>query len=104
MELAAESNANSLAILIYRALAAKGRNGFACLLAESNQDGVINDPVAARQFIPQGEFCLIGRFCFNVVQPVGNPVHMGINTNRIFAVSKRDNKIGCFTSDAFDAQ
>jgi hypothetical protein len=74
------------------------------LPSESNKDGVINDPVAARQFIPQGEFCLIGRFCFNVAQSIGNSVHMGIDTNGIFAISKRDNKVGGFATDSFNAQ
>ena len=104
MGLAAQSNTNSITILIYRALTAERRNGFACLPAKSNHDGVINNPVAAWQFFPQGKFRLIRCFCFNIAQPVGNPVHMGINTNGILTISKRNNKVGGFTANAFDAQ
>jgi hypothetical protein len=101
---AADSDANPVAVFIYRALTAKGRNGFACLAAKGNHDGVINNPVTSRQFFPQGKFRLFGRSCFNVAQSVGNSVHMRIDTNGVLAVSKRNNKIGCFAANAFYAQ
>ena len=101
-KLPAQGNSNPIAIHIYRALTAKRRNGLACLAAKSNHDGVINNPVATRQFFPQSEFGLLRCFCFHVAQPVGNPVHMRINTNSVFAVGKRNNKVGGFAANSFD--
>ena len=102
-KLPAKSDTNTIAIFIYRTLTAKRRNRFACLPAKSNQDGVINNPVAAGQFFSQSKFGLIRRFCFNITQPVGNPVHMRIDTNGIFAISKRNNEIGGFAANSLDA-
>ena len=102
--LEAQSNTHSVAKFIYRALTAQRRNRLAGLTAESHHDGIINNPVAARQFFPQGEFRLVGCVCFDVTQPVGNSVHMCINANGVFAVGERDYKIGGFAADAFDSQ
>ena len=101
--LAAESDSDTIAVFIYRAETAKRRNRLAGLPSKSNHDGVVNNPVAARQFVPQGKFRFVWCFCFDVAQPVGNSVYMGIDTNAVFAVSKRYNEIGGFAANALDA-
>jgi hypothetical protein len=102
--LAAKSNANPVTIFIYRACTAQRRNGFACPAAKGNHDGVVNNPVATWQYFSQRKFRLVWSFCSDVAQPVGNSVHMGIDTNGVLAESKRNNKVGCFAANAFDAQ
>lgn len=97
-------DARSVAIFLNRTGAAQGRNGPACLPAERNHEGIVNNPIRPRQLVAQGKFRLVGGLGGDISQTIGNAVNVRIHTNPFFAVGERDDQIGGFSADTFDAQ
>jgi hypothetical protein len=80
------------------ALAAKGRDRFADILAESHQKIIDGQPITPGKFLPQSHFRLFRRFRLNVSPTVGDPVNMGVNADARFAESQGDDQICGFTA------
>ena len=79
-----------------RAAATKGRDRPTEVLAERNEQIIEFDPVAFREFLPEGHFGFFRGLGFDVSQPIRNPVDMGIDTDPGLVKAKGHNKIGRF--------
>jgi hypothetical protein len=80
------------------ALAAKGRDGFADILAKGHQKIIDGQPITPGKFLPQSHFRLFRRIRLNVSPTVGDPVNMGVNADARLAEPEGDDQICGFTA------
>src|SRR5215471_14182632 len=84
---------NPVAIQRDLTLRTKGTDRLAQILSVGDKQIVIDDPVPARQFLPQRHFGIVGGFRSDIAQPVRNPMHVRIDGNSMLPESKRNNDV-----------
>jgi len=96
------SHTDTIAIRIELADAALGAGGMTDPLAKGDEHVVDLVPVILREFLSQGEFCLLWGLCRDIAPTIGNTVHVGIHTDAWFLVPHGENKVGGFSSHALE--
>lgn len=74
------------------------------MLAERHKQVIILNPIALRQFFAQRKLRFFGRWRFYVTPTIGNPMHVGIDTNPRLAVAECYDEIGGLSPHAFELQ
>src|SRR5215475_1322010 len=77
----------------YLAIRTKWADRLAQVLSVGDKQIVIDDPVPARQFLPQRHFGIVGSLRSDIAQPVRNPMHVRIDGNSMLPESKRNNDV-----------